>query len=306
MRQITQKMKDYLRDNNATTLAYFMTIVTKDGKQIRVNETNEDFILQEPLVVTNQAPPYTYYSGGYIPTEYAASNDNSVQKMDISGLVKENLFDYNLIINNYYEGAQVYISICNYEDFSMGQIKIARGVLGNFEINEKQEFTCEIRGFAQKMNNEISTLYSRSCRNKLFDNVCALNQNNYTELNSVIECKNSLTITVQAMSQAPSYYAFGTLSVTSGQASGQKSNVRRVTVVDNNYVIELVKPISIRPQNGDSVNIKPGCDKTIQTCKNKFNNVDNFNGEPYIPAKNVFNVMGDGQESKKGKNPLLG
>lgn len=32
----------------------------------------------------------------------------------------------------------------------------------------------------------------------------------------------------------------------------------------------------------------PGCDKTIQTCHSKFDNVVNFGGFPYIPLKNPF------------------
>jgi uncharacterized phage protein (TIGR02218 family) len=39
---------------------------------------------------------------------------------------------------------------------------------------------------------------------------------------------------------------------------------------------------------GLTVDAYPGCDKTIQTCHNKFNNVLNFGGTPYIPQKNPF------------------
>jgi uncharacterized phage protein (TIGR02218 family) len=39
---------------------------------------------------------------------------------------------------------------------------------------------------------------------------------------------------------------------------------------------------------GLTVDAYPGCDKTIETCHNKFNNVLNFGGTPYIPQKNPF------------------
>lgn len=39
---------------------------------------------------------------------------------------------------------------------------------------------------------------------------------------------------------------------------------------------------------GLTVDAYPGCDKRIETCHNKFNNVVNFGGTPYIPTKNPF------------------
>jgi uncharacterized phage protein (TIGR02218 family) len=39
---------------------------------------------------------------------------------------------------------------------------------------------------------------------------------------------------------------------------------------------------------GLTVDAYPGCDKTIQTCHNKFSNVVNFGGTPYVPIKNPF------------------
>ena len=37
---------------------------------------------------------------------------------------------------------------------------------------------------------------------------------------------------------------------------------------------------------GNVLQTLPGCDRTINTCINKFNNVDNYGGFPYIPIKN--------------------
>jgi uncharacterized phage protein (TIGR02218 family) len=36
---------------------------------------------------------------------------------------------------------------------------------------------------------------------------------------------------------------------------------------------------------GDGVTLYPGCDKTIDTCKNKFNNNLNFQGEPHFAGQ---------------------
>jgi len=36
---------------------------------------------------------------------------------------------------------------------------------------------------------------------------------------------------------------------------------------------------------GDSFEIQAGCDKTFETCINRFNNAINFRGEPHMPGQ---------------------
>ena len=35
---------------------------------------------------------------------------------------------------------------------------------------------------------------------------------------------------------------------------------------------------------GDTYSLRPGCDKTFATCKDRYNNVKNFRGEPNVPG----------------------
>lgn len=47
--------------------------------------------------------------------------------------------------------------------------------------------------------------------------------------------------------------------------------------------IILALPFPYQIQVGDNFEAIAGCDKTISTCKSKFNNIINFRGEPHIP-----------------------
>ena len=38
----------------------------------------------------------------------------------------------------------------------------------------------------------------------------------------------------------------------------------------------------------DDITVYPGCNKTMDTCRDKFNNLDNYGGFKYIPKKNPF------------------
>jgi hypothetical protein len=51
-----------------------------------------------------------------------------------------------------------------------------------------------------------------------------------------------------------------------------------VTLVDS--VADLVV--------GATVTLWPGCSRTVNHCQNKFSNLANYGGLPYLPAKNPF------------------
>lgn len=40
--------------------------------------------------------------------------------------------------------------------------------------------------------------------------------------------------------------------------------------------------------DNDVISMWPGCDRSLTTCGNKFNNTNNFGGLPYLPMKNPF------------------
>lgn len=309
MRAMTQETKDYFKET-VNTVAYFMDIVCKNGDVVRINSTDRDIDTVEELVpehinFNNKGGVYTYKAGGYIPSEYSYSSDGSVQKLDISGLAQNGFFDSKLVKNNFYEGAEIFISICNYKDLTK-RVSLSRGFIGNFEIDSNGKFTCEYRGFSQKMNNSTAKLYSYDCRAELFDNQCKVIEGNYVELGIIDEKVDNITYKISGLSNDADYYIGGKVVITSGEAKQLTVQVRDAKKIDENTIqIEFIKSISISPKTGDSLNIRPGCDKTLSTCISKFNNKENFRGEPFVPGDNVFNILGDGQNSQEGESTLL-
>lgn len=84
--------------------------------------------------------------------------------------------------------------------------------------------------------------------------------------------------------QQPGYFDFGLVTWTSGQNSGVTSDVR---AWDGTNQINLLLPTPFPIAGGDAFTITPGCDKRIETCVQKFNNVLNFRGEPFVPGQDA-------------------
>ena len=48
--------------------------------------------------------------------------------------------------------------------------------------------------------------------------------------------------------------------------------------------LRLLTPLPATPVAGDVVQVFPGCDKSLKTCKEKFNNLSGFRGYPFVPT----------------------
>lgn len=71
----------------------------------------------------------------------------------------------------------------------------------------------------------------------------------------------------------------GTLVGLTGLNTGYK---RTITLIDAG-VIYLLHPWIFTVSVGDTFTILPGCDHTLATCTDTFNNLEHFGGFPYIP-----------------------
>jgi uncharacterized phage protein (TIGR02218 family) len=54
--------------------------------------------------------------------------------------------------------------------------------------------------------------------------------------------------------------------------------VRQLTLLE-----APVRPIAV----GDGFSVVAGCDKRLETCRNRFGNVANFRGFPHIPGQDT-------------------
>jgi len=82
-------------------------------------------------------------------------------------------------------------------------------------------------------------------------------------------------------------YPLGYVMFTSGQNSGLKASVK--VQVNNSGVVQLqlIKPLPFPVSVGDNVQLVPGCDKTIPTCQNVYNNLIHFGGMPFVPNPEI-------------------
>ncbi len=85
--------------------------------------------------------------------------------------------------------------------------------------------------------------------------------------------------TVQA---ADDWYTGGLVTFLTGLNAGLSMEVRKWTNATN--LLELFEPMKFEIAVDDIFQVYPGCNKTIDACRDKFDNVVNFRGEPFVPG----------------------
>jgi len=84
------------------------------------------------------------------------------------------------------------------------------------------------------------------------------------------------------------YFDFGIVTWTGGNNNGLSMEVKSYTV--GQVVLQLPMPYAM--QVGDTGSIVAGCDKSLQTCHDRFSNVVKFRGEPYMIGTDRFMQVG--------------
>jgi hypothetical protein len=100
--------------------------------------------------------------------------------------------------------------------------------------------------------------------------------------------------TVTPLGSGSGYFDNGVFTWTSGANNGFSMEVQ--SYVPGQITLELpVGPPSVGvavPQVGDTYSLHAGCDYSMATCRDRFNNIVNFRGEPYLPGTDKLLQVG--------------
>lgn len=151
-----------------------------------------------------------------------------------------------------------------------------------------EHWDAQFAGIAQRFKRKVGGTYTRQCRHTLGDTLCTVATNLITEtgeVDTVVSSLRSFTDT-SLDNSTDDYYAYGYLTWTSGANEGVSVEVLSYTGASG--TIALAIPMAHTIQVGDTYTLFPGCDKTLDDCKNKYNNVINYGGFPHMPGNDAL------------------
>lgn len=122
------------------------------------------------------------------------------------------------------------------------------------------------------------------CPHVLYGPGCHVNQLTYKTTDAVAAIAGNQITVPAAAGQANGYYDGGFVYWQTG------AGVIDYRMIDSHAgdVLTLMFPVNGLPV-GDSVDIYPGCNRTLDDCENKYGNHEEYGGWPFGPAINPFN-----------------
>jgi uncharacterized phage protein (TIGR02218 family) len=147
---------------------------------------------------------------------------------------------------------------------------------------------CKWSGSLAKLTSDsVFTLFQRAglrrsyqigCPHVLFGAACGLTEADF-QTTGTVSATAERQVTVNGIGLASAgYYVGGML---------QHGDELRMITAHSGDVVTLVDPITDCIA-GETVTLWPGCAHTMNACLNKFNNLDNYGGLPFLPKKNPF------------------
>jgi uncharacterized phage protein (TIGR02218 family) len=121
-------------------------------------------------------------------------------------------------------------------------------------------------------------LIQASCNWRLYEsNTCKVSEAAHS-LTTTLDDADALWVEAAAFEGAdPNQWALGVV------VAGEET---RLVVRQDGARLYLSAPFRTAPGSGDTVTVRAGCDKKLTTCIEKFNNLVNFGGFPYVPTSN--------------------
>jgi uncharacterized phage protein (TIGR02218 family) len=159
-----------------------------------------------------------------------------------------------------------------------------RGWFGEVTLNENGKFRTELRGMTQALQQQLGEIYSPECRADLGDHRCKIDVGLWTRSGAVTGVTDPAVFvaSIDGAATADGWFDGGLLTWVTGANAGRAIEVKSWAASTGR--VELFLAMGYAIVIGDAFTVYPGCDKRLETCIGRFNNVINFRGEPYVPG----------------------
>lgn len=274
MKQVSAALEAHLA-GEVTTLATCWKLRRRDNTVLGFTDHDRNILFEsiDYLAAT-----------GFTPTAIENSATLAVDNLDVDGMLSSGSITEADILAGKYDFAEIEIFQVNYEDLTQGSLKLRRGWLGEVSL-QKQRFVAEVRGLTQRLSQTIGELYSPSCRAALGDGRCKVNLALHTVTGSVTTAISAQEFRDSARTEVSGLFSFGNITFTNGANNELSMEVKEyIHSVSGGGSFILALPMPYPVGTGDTYSLTKGCDKTLKTCFERFNNVINFRGEPSVPG----------------------
>ena len=266
-------------DDGTTTLSWCWRITRADG--VTLGFTDHDQVLA--FDGTDFEP-----ESGFAASEVRSGSDLSVDAQDAEGVLTSDRITETDIVDGRWDNAAVELWRVNWADPSQ-RVLMRLGAVGQIRRG-RMAFVAEVRSLAHVLGQTVGRAYQASCDAALGDARCGVNleapafKGSGTVL-ALVRDRGFVAFGLGAF--ATGWFASGTVEWTSGANAGRRAEVVMHEVAGTEVSITLMEMPVRALATGDTFVIRAGCDKRLETCRDRFANALNFRGFPNIPGQDA-------------------
>jgi uncharacterized phage protein (TIGR02218 family) len=166
------------------------------------------------------------------------------------------------------------------------RVHLFTGSIGEIKRTE-HAFEAEVRGLAEALNVPVGRSIKRGCDRVLGDRRCRvdLDEPRYRYTTTAASGATARVTAAGTGGFPDGWFAGGVLAWTGGANAGLSCTIRRDRIDGVTRILDLALAPGAPVSAGDGMRLTAGCDKQVETCREKFDNFLNFRGFPHIPGE---------------------
>lgn len=294
MRAVPDGLQEKL-NSGVTTLCRCWRIVRRDGVVQGFTDHDEDVVLGG---LTCRA------GTGFTGSEATDKLGLAVAGSDISGALEDDSLTELDLAAGRYDAAEIEVFLVDWSEPALN-VLMSKGTLGEVR-REGAAFVAELRGLADRLNQETGRRYTATCSADLGDLRCRvdLTSATYRGEGAIAVLEGTSVFRASGLDGfEDGWFSAGRLQWTGGANAGLAIEVKRHRTDDSGVVFDLWQAMPEPLAAGDAFVVTAGCDKRFDTCRNRFDNIVNFRGFPHIPGNDfVTRYAVSGEPGNTGKS----
>jgi|TARA_R100000501_G_scaffold4652_1_gene9985 uncharacterized phage protein (TIGR02218 family) len=270
MRQVPEALAAAL-SAPVTSIAWLWRVVRADG--VALGFTTHDRPLRIEGLDYLPAP-------GMVPSAVVETDGLDVEGLDVAGFLSSEAIRAEDVELGRYDGAHAELMLVDWSAPTAGKLVLMRGTIGEI-VQTGNRFETQLKTAETVLARAPVELTTPECRARLGDARCGVDLAKYQRQVRVVEVVEAGEVRVDR-EDPDALFSYGRLRPLSGRAAGTDFGIARsigdtLMLDDDAY--------GLAP--GDRLILRQGCDRRWATCRERFQNGDNFRGEPHVPGRDA-------------------
>lgn len=272
MRTIPAALQTHLQ-GSGTTLAWCWKATRKDGQIFAFTSNSRDITVSGQLYKANT---------GFTASQLQWNAQMSVDNLEASGVLSDDAITEADLRTGLWDYALIEIFQVNWAAPTDGILKHLKGRLGDVRSG-RLTFDAELRGLLQDLQQSVGRTYGADCDADLGDSRCTVNLAGFTVTGTITGVTSRRAFADSTRTEANDWFTAGKITFTSGANTGFSREVKSYLLAGGALELQIAMPYDVLI--GDAYSMHAGCQKRYDVdCRDKFNNVVNHRGFPFVPG----------------------